>query len=114
MAFKKLPQFELFDNSFFNALDLGTVGKSEWKDFDSGEHKGTKVELVVIGDKNKYKTTNGEAVSNMYEKMTVKIEKDIDVPMNAHVRLVNPQASVYGQYRNQLSIVADDIEVIKK
>ena len=75
---------------------------------------GTKIEIVVIGDKNRYKTTNGEAVSNMYEKMTVKIAKDIDVPMNAHVRLVNPQASVYVQYRNQLSIVADDIEVIKK
>lgn len=114
MALKKLSQFELFNNSFFDALDLGTVGKSEWKNFDSGEHMGTKVELVIVGDRNAYKTTNGEVVNNMYEKITVKIAKDIDVPMNAHVHLVNPQASIYGQYRNQLSIVADDIEVIKK
>ena len=115
MAFKKLSQFEYFDmEGFLKGIGLGTVGKSEWKDFETGEHKGTKIELVIISDKNKYKSTNGEAVSNIYEKLTVKVAKDIDVPMNAHVRLINPYATVYGQYRNQLSVTADDIEVISK
>ena len=48
------------------------------------------------------------------EKLTVKVPKDVDVPMNSHVRLVNVYATVYGNYRNQLSVTADDIEVIKK
>ncbi len=115
MAFKKLAQFEYFDiEEFLKGLGLGTVGQSEWKNFDTGKHEGTKVDLVIVSDKNKYISTNGEVVSNIYEKMTVKIPKDIDVPMNAHVRLINPSAKVYGQYRNQLAVTADDIEVISK
>lgn len=115
MALKKLSQFESFDaQGFFSNLNLGSVGTSEWKDFDTGAHKGTKVEVVIIGDKHVYNLTGGAQISNVYEKLTVKVPKDIDVPMNAHVRLVNPNATVYGQYRNQLSVTADDIEVIKK
>lgn len=112
---KKLSQFENFDAvGFFEKLNLGAVGKSEWKDFETGEHKGTKVEIVIIGDKHEYNSANGEVISNVYEKLTVKVPMDIDVPMNSQVRLINPNATVYGQYRNQLSITADDIEVIKK
>lgn len=115
MSLKKLSQFEKFDaEGFFANLNLGAVGQSEWKDFTSGEHKGTKVEVVIIGDKHNYKSTGGQQISNMYEKLIVKVPRDIDVPMNSHVRLVNAYATVYGQYRNQLSITADDIEVLKK
>ena len=49
----------------------------------------------------------------MYEKLTIKVPKNIDVPMNAKVRVINPEASIYGEYRNQLSVVAEDIEVLK-
>lgn len=115
MSLKKLSQFESFDiEKFLKGLELGTVGKSEWRDFETGERKGTKVETVIIDDKNKYKLAEGEVVSNMYEKLMVKIPRNIDIPMNARVRLINPHATVYGQYRNQLSITADDIEVISK
>lgn len=115
MALKKLSQFERFDSErFFSNLSLGAVGQSEWKDFETGAHKGTKVEIVIIGDKHNYDSANGQQVSNIYEKLTVKVPKDIEVPMNSHVRLVNVYATVYGQYRNQLSVTAEDIEVIKK
>lgn len=115
MSLKKLSQFSYFDaEGFFEKLNLVTTGKSEWKDFESGEHKGTKIEVVVAGDKHKYKTVDGETVNNLYEKLSVKVAKDIDVPMNVQVRLINPYATIYGQYRNQLSITADDIEVISK
>ena len=50
----------------------------------------------------------------MYEKITVKVARDIDVPMNAKVRLINPKASIYGEFRNQLSVTAEDIEVLGK
>lgn len=115
MSLKKLSQFERFDaEGFFENLSLGAVGQFEWKDHETGAHMGTKVEVVIIGDKHNYNSANGQQVSNIYEKLTVKVPKDIDVPMNSHVRLVNVYAKVYGQYRNQLSVTADDIEVIKK
>lgn len=115
MALKKLSQFSYFDTKgFFEKLNLVTTGKSEWKDFESGEHRGTKVEVVIAGDKHKYNMTDGEIVNNLYEKLTIKIPKNIDVPMNSHVRLVNAHATIYGQFRNQLSVTADDIEIINK
>jgi hypothetical protein len=114
MSLKKLAQFSYFDTEgFLSKLSLIAISSSEWKNFESGEHKGTKVDLVIASDKHKYKAADGENVSNLYEKLTVKVPKDIDVPMNSHVKLINPVATIYGQYRNQLSIVADDIEVLK-
>lgn len=55
-----------------------------------------------------------EVVNNMYEKLTVKLPKEMDVPMNVEVKLINPEASIYGEYRNQLSIVAEDVQVVSK
>lgn len=115
MALKKLNQFNYFDaEGFFGKLKLVTVGKSTWKDFDTGEIKGSKIELVVAGDRHKYRTTDGDVVNNMYEKISVKVAKEIDIPMNVEVILVNPEATIYGDYRNQLSVTAEDIQVVSK
>ena len=84
-----------------------------WKEYGSDIVKGTKVEVVIASDKHNYNSSNGEVVNNMYEKLTIKIPKEIDVPMNAKVRVINPEANIYGEYRNQLAVVADDIEVLK-
>ena len=115
MALKKLNQFNYFDaEEFFSKLSLIAVGKATWKEFGSGNVLGTKVEVVIAGDKHNYNTQDGDVVNNMYEKLIVKIARDIDVPMNAKVRLVNPKANIYGEYRNQLSVTAEDIEVLGK
>lgn len=115
MALKKLSQFSYFDiEGFLENLKLVSTGKSVWKDYESGTTKGTKGEFGIAADKNKYKVAEGEAVSNVYEKLIVKFPKEIDIPMNVEVRLVNPEATVYGDYRNQLAIIADDIEVVSK
>lgn len=114
MALKKLNQFSYFDAEvFFSKLGLIAVGKSVWKEYGSDIVKGTKVEVVIASDKHNYNSSNGEVVNNMYEKLTIKIPKEIDVPMNAKVRVINPEANIYGEYRNQLAVVADDIEVLK-
>ena len=114
MALKKLNQFNYFDaEGFFLKLVLIAVGKSVWKEYGSDIVKGTKVEVVIASDKHNYNSSNGEVVNNMYEKLTIKVPKNIDVPMNAKVRVINPEASIYGEYRNQLSVVAEDIEVLK-
>lgn len=71
-------------------------------------------EVVIASDKHRYNSNEGEVVNNMYEKLTVKLPKEMDVPMNVEVKLINPEASIYGEYRNQLSIVAEDVQVVSK
>ena len=116
MSLKKLNRFSYFDiDEFLEKKKLLTVGVSEWKDFDTQNVLGTKVEVVIAADKTDYGNAEGEVVSNLYEKLTVKIPAKLNnLPMNAEVKLVNPEAIVYGEYRNQLSITAENIEVVGK
>lgn len=117
MSLKKLSHFQYFDiEGFLEKKKLMTIGVQEWKDFDTQKVLGTKIELVIIVDKTDYGTTTGdEVVSNLYEKLTVKIPAKLtNVPINAEVKLINPEAVVYGEYRNNLSITADNIEIVGK
>lgn len=113
---KKLNIFLHFD---FAAFSKGkrflSVDQKPWADFKSGEVLGTKYELVIIEDKTDYGVAGDATVNNLYEKFIVKVPKDklSDIPMNAEVRLVNPRANVYGDFRNQLSVTADGLAVIK-
>ncbi len=114
MSLKKLNKFTYFDvDGFLEKKKLLTVGTQDWKDFDSQKALGTKVEVVIIFDGTDYGASD-VTVTNIYEKLTVKVPKRLNVPLNAEVRLVNPEAVIYGEYRNALSITADNIEVIGK
>uniref|UniRef100_UPI0006D1083B hypothetical protein n=1 Tax=Mediterraneibacter glycyrrhizinilyticus TaxID=342942 RepID=UPI0006D1083B len=73
---------------------------------------GTKVDVIIAEDNTAYDIKNDEIITNQYEKLAFKIKKDVNIPMNARVIPVNPVAVVYGEYRNQLSVTADDIKVI--
>ena len=75
--------------------------------------RGEKVDVVILTDETEYKAKPGEIVTNRFEKLTVKIPKTLDVPINVMVEMVNPKASIYGEYRNQLSVVADDIRIVQ-
>lgn len=113
MALKKLGLFNYFDaEEFFSKLSLVTIGVGTWKEFGTGLIKGTKVEVVIASDKHDYNLPSDEVVSNMYEKLVIKIPREINVPMNAKVQLINPIGTIYGEYRNQLSVTADDIKVL--
>lgn len=116
MSLKKLNNFQYFDiEGFLEKKKLMTIGVQEWKDYDTQKVLGTKIEVVITVDKTDYGTNGGEVVSNLYEKLMVKIPAKLtNVPMNAEVRLVNSEAVVYGEYRNQLSITADNIEIVGK
>lgn len=110
---KKLNQFVKF---LFEDFSRGKVyrvtGVRPWLDFTTKELLGTKVEVIVAEDNTVYDTKNGETVTNLYEKLSFKIKKDVNIPVNARVIPVNPVAVVYGEYRNQLSVTADDIKVV--
>ena len=115
MSLKKLNRFSYFDiDLFLEKKHLLTVGISEWKNIDTQDVLGTRVEVVIAADKTDYGAVNGEVISNIYEKLTIKVQKKLELPMNAEVRLINAEAVIYGEFRNQLSITAEDIEVIGK
>lgn len=112
---KRLNIFTYFAlEEFCKGKRFMSIGQQEWKDFKTGNILGTKVETVIVQDKTDYGVQDGEAVSNLYEKLTIKVPKKISVPMNVEIKMVNAVATVYGDFRNQLSVVADDIEVISK
>lgn len=116
MSLKKLSMFQYFDiDGFLAKKKLMIVGVQEWKDFETQNILGTKVEVVIVSDETDYGNADGNVVNNLYEKLSVKIPAKLtNVPMNTAVRLVNPEAVVYGEYRNALSITADNIEIVGK
>lgn len=113
---KKLSLFTRFNFEAFAAdKKFLLLSQKPWTDYNSGEVLGTKFELVITQDKTDYGTQpDGERVSNLYEKFTVKVAKNITMPLNVEVALVNPTASVYGEFRNNLSVVADGLKVVTK
>jgi hypothetical protein len=111
---KKLIQFQSFEWGAFTKGKLFLVtGTSEWRDFNTKEHLGTIVEVVIYKDETQYAQKEGEHVTNRFEKLKFKIRKDVDVPINCFVQPVGVTATIYGDYRNQLSVKADDIKVIQ-
>lgn len=50
-----------------------------------------------------------EHQSNRFEKLKFKVNKDITIPMDAIIVSVNPVATVYGKYRNNLSVKWDNV-----
>ena len=117
MALKKLNQFMKFDwDSFIAGKEFMCTGTGELVDYNTKKHLGTKVEAVIIKDSTQYATKNGETVSNLFEKVTFKVMKDITVPMNAQIVPVNVKAKAYGDngFVNKLSITCDDINVVQQ
>ena len=108
---KKLNKFTAFDwNAFAKGKRFVCTGCTEWNDFDTKEHLGTKVESVIAADSTDY----GEEVTNLYEKLTFKVSNDISVPLNVEIQPKGVVANVYGDYRNQLSCTAEDIAFAAK
>lgn len=111
---KALGQFTDFDcERFFTGKIMKYVGCSPWSDYNTKEHLGTRVEAVIVDDKTAYKQKDGEHISNLYERLVFKCRKDVgSIPGGASIVPLNPVGTVYGEYRNQLSITCDDIRVI--
>ena len=111
-----LAQYLRFDCAAFlkdKVLSVTTCGPLQ--DYETKQVTGTKVVVVVTKDETPYKPkADGTVVSNLYEKITVKLpgKMGLTVPVGSVVELINATGTVYGEYRNQLSITADDIKVI--
>lgn len=110
-----LGQFlEFRTQDFLRGKKLQFVDKSNWVDRDTGALLGTRVDLVIIEDGTEYKSKadGTPARTNRFEKITVKVPGAVSLPDDALVELVNPVGTVWGDYRNQLSLKADEVREI--
>lgn len=116
---KYLSQFQRFDiDGFLKDKSLMTTAVKEWFEYDEKGKKtdkclGTMVEAVITNDATPYNQKDGEQATNRFEKITFKIPKKISVPLNVYVTPVNAKGKIYGDYRNKLSVTADDIKVLQ-
>ncbi|MCC4325218.1 hypothetical protein LMB33_00740 [Limosilactobacillus reuteri] len=113
MSFKKLSAFKQFDNQgFFGPKILMAMSEEPWLDFDSGKKLGTKLNVVVWQDHSDY---GDPTITNVGQTLSVKIAgREPQQIITPHlVRLINPEATIYGEYQNQLSVRADDVEDIE-
>lgn len=113
---KKLSKFLYFDfEEFSKGKQYMSIGVQEWKDHDTGVVLGMKVEAVIVKDKTDYGSSkDGKQVSNLFEKVIFKVPHEVDIPLNVEIIPINATANVYGEFRNQLSITAEDVQVVSK
>ncbi len=109
---KRLNDFNHFEwIKFAKDKRFVSTGCTDWKDYDTGELRGTKVDSAIVADHTDY---GDPTISNLYEKITFKVPKMLDIPLNVEIKPVGVVANVYGEYRNMLSCTAEDITVISK
>lgn len=110
---KGLNQFLVFNwDAFAEGKSFLVTGISEYQDFDTKAHLGTKVDCVIASDKTPYKFKEGEIFSNRFEKISFKVAKDVNIPVESRVVPKNVVATIFGEYRNQLSVKCEDIAVV--
>lgn len=109
---KGLTHFENFDaERYFKGKTLVAMVSEDWKDFNTQEIIGSKYSVVIWEDKTEYAK---EGISNVGETHIIKVKdrnpKPITSPTN--IVLINPQGKVYGDFRNELSVTADDVKLL--
>ena len=113
LSLKKLSHLLSFDNQeFFSKKSYLLFGSEKWVDYESNKVMGVKFKVVVYQDNTDY---GDLSISNAGETLTVKVEGARDGYQGAPVpvRLINPRGTIYGDYRNQLSVTADAVEILK-
>lgn len=68
---------------------------------------------MIYRDDTAYVQKEGESITNRFEKLSFKVNKDVEVPAEAIIEPVDAVATVYGDYRNQLSVKCADIKVLR-
>ncbi len=113
---KKLRQFIHFDfEGFSEGKTYVVTGISPWNDFETKEHLGTKVEVVIAQDKTPYVLKEGENVSNLYEKLVFKVAKDgVALTPGTPVVPVGVVAKVWGDYSNKLAVECKDVKPVPR
>lgn len=112
---RHLREYERFDlEGFIKLLELMVTNISVWEDYTTKARLGTKVEVVITKDDTPYQPgADGSVQTNLFEKLVFKVRKnDMSIKVGDIVVPKGAEAMVYGEYRNQLSITADDVVVV--
>lgn len=109
-----LSMFTHFDlEAFLAEKTLIVTGVSDWFDYeDKSKLLGSKISTVIYEDNTIY---GDYQESNRFERLVIKVPKRIDVtdvPLDSRVVPINGVAKIWGEHHSNLSITADDIEVI--
>ena len=119
MSLKKLSQFQVFDSkSFFESKDFLLSKIEEWQEEGSQNLKtvGTKVTGVIFVDKSTY--GNAGTGINRGESITFKVSQPVTnfsswKAFNTVFKATAfTKVTVYGEYRNQLSVKVPSLTVI--
>lgn len=112
---KHLYLYQKFDlPAFLNGKELTVTDCHPWKDRDTQQEMVTALDAAVTKDETAYPPTkDGRMVTNLFEKFTIKVPKSVSVPVGAVITIVNGTGTVYGEYRNQLSVRAEDVKVVQ-
>lgn len=113
MSFKGLNAFQYFDlEDFLAAKRLVFVKAAQWSEGEGKDAKleGSKVVVQIAEDKTKY---GKEGIDNFGEQFAVKVRGVAPSayhnlkPLNTEVAITDVErASIYGDWKNQLSIIA--------
>lgn len=110
---KYLNQFLKFAaDPFFNGKVLTVTGIREWLDHDTKAKLGWIVDTVITVDNTPYKCKDGVVATNLYEKVPLKMEGKPSVAIGDSVMPVNPVCTIYGDYRNQMSVRCDNVTIV--
>lgn len=122
MSLKKLSQFQVFDSkAFFESKDFLLSKIEEWQEQDEGsqtlKNVGTKVTGVIFVDKSSY--GNAGTGINRGESITFKVSQPVTTFSNWQAfntvfkATTFTKVSVYGEYRNQLSVRVPNLTAIR-
>lgn len=110
---KGLAQFKSFN---FSAFSIGkifqVVAVGDWNDHDTGNHLGKRITVVITQDDTQYMFKNGQAFTNLFERLTFKVAGDASVAIGDVVIPVDAVARCYGDYNNMLSVTCKGIRVV--
>jgi len=120
MSLKKIAMFNVFNaKEFFLKKKLLFTGHDVLFDENKNEI-GLKYKILIVEDETNYgkDKNNGEDLIglNEGELLVVKVHgntNSVDIKRLAHVKLVNPIAKIYGEYSNNLSLVADNVITVE-
>lgn len=112
---KGLGQFREFNwIGFADGKVFKVVGIADWMDRDTGKRLGKRVDVVIVEDNTQYVSRNGEQYTNLYGRLTFKVEGNTEVAVSIGdiAAPVDAVARCYGDYNDQLSVTCKGIRVI--
>lgn len=112
---KMLSKFQHFDTeSFFEEIRAMGMKCEDLLDYENKEKKGIKITATIWSDNHDYGNTT---VSNVGEQLVIKVldpnAQLLDFTTPHFIEVINPTGKIYGDFANQLSLVADQV-IIKE